>query len=264
MSRWRPHAHALALQVAVAAALSSACAGSGLSKDQAKPFVALSLSGDADLYLAAFTGSFCESDDGRRLRSQRSDGAAVPSNAYAFGRMADNSLLKTLVANGYVDLTEETLAPDAGEARHPACGKRDICSACPVISKYYTATYQLTPKGKDLFLTTPVTEDDFMSLYNSEPLLGPFDDVQQAFGDDMPSRISILVATKVFDVTGVATDSARKTARVDYEWYWKPAPRLDKTTFQQLIPKGRNRATVLLKQLDDGWHLERDAAPPSE
>ena len=261
MSRWRSDPLAFAFVVAAAALLASACAGSGLSRDQAKAFVALSLASDAELHLASFTGSFCESDDGRRMRSQPNAAVAVPSNAYAFGRMADNAVMKKLVAAGYVDLKEETFAPDSGEARHPACGKRDICLACPVISKYCVATYQLTPKGEGLFLVTPVTEDDFTNLYNTGAPAGPFDDVQQAFGDDMPLRISIVVATKVFEVTSVATDSVEKTASVNFDWHWKPASRIDKTMMLPLIPQGRNHATVQLKLFDDGWHLERDAPP---
>jgi len=264
MSGRRPSARDLVLGLALASAISGACGGLGLSKDQAKPFVALSLSGDTDLSLAAFTGAFCESDDGRRLRRQATAGAAVPSNAYAFGRMAESSSLKTLVANGYVELKEETLAPDAAEASHPSCGKRDICRGCPVISKYYVAMYRLTQKGKDLFLETPVSEEEYVRLYNSGAIAGPFDDVQQAFGDDMPMRISLVIASKAFDVTGVTTDSTNKTAQVNYEWYWKPSSRIEKTGLQQLIPKGRSRATVQLKQLDDGWHLERDASPAAE
>ncbi len=242
------------------AILSSACAGFGPSRDQAKQLVALSLSGDADLTFAAFTGTFCESDDGRRLREQRNAGAPVPSNAYAFGRMADNGPLKTLIANGYVARKEETLAPDAGEARHPSCGQRDVCARCPTISKYYVATYELTPKGKDLFLVSPIDEGDMLRLYNSDSL-GPFDDVQQTFGDDMPFTFSVTIGTKAFDVTNVTTDSNAKTARVDYEWYWKAAPRIEKTVLKQMIPPDRNRATISLKQLDDGWHLERDDEP---
>jgi hypothetical protein len=263
MLRWRSHILAFALAAAASTSLSSACSGAGLSKDRVKPFVALSLASDAELHLAAFTGTFCESDEGRRLRLHPNVGGAVPSNAHAFGRMADDPLLKKLAALGYVDLKEETLSPDAAEASHPACGKREICARCPVISKYYVATYRLTPKGKDLFLVTPVTEEDFTSLYNSGPLTGPLDDVQQEFSDDMPLRISVVVATKAFDVTGVATDSANKIARVAFDWYWKPAPRLDKTTLQ-LIPQGRNHASLQLKLLEDGWHLERDVAPPPE
>jgi hypothetical protein len=251
-----------ALGIALAV-LSNACAGFGPSKDEAKQLVALSLSSDADLQLAAFTGTFCESDDGRRLRAQSQSRVAVPSNAGAFGRMADNGVLKTLIANGYVDVKEETLAPDEGEERHPSCGKRDVCARCPTISKYYVATYELTPKGKGLFLVTPVAEGDFMRLYNSDTIV-PFDDVQQAFGDDMPLTISVTIGTKAFDVTTVTTDFRRKTARVDYEWYWKPAPLVEKTVLKQMIPPGRNRATVSLKQLDDGWHLERDDVPPSQ
>lgn len=262
MPRRRSHVRAFALVALAATSLSTACAGSGLSKDEAKPFVALSLASDAELHLAAFTGTFCESDDGRRLRSHP-NAVAVPSNAHAYGRMADDALLKKLIALGYVDRKEETLSPDAAEASHPACGRRDVCAGCPVISRYYVATYQLTPKGKDLFLVTPVTEEDFTSLYNSGPLTGPLDDVQQEFSDDMPLRISVVVATKAFDVTGVATDSASKTARVAFDWYWKPAPRIDKTTLQ-LIPQARTHASLQLKQLEDGWHLERDAAPPPE
>ena len=265
MSRRSPHTRVFclfALGIALAA-LSNACTGSGPSRDQAKQFVALSLAGDADLQFAAFTGTFCESDDGRRLRAQSQAGVAVPSNAYAFGRMADNRLLKTLVANGYVNVKEETLAPDAGEASHSSCGKRDVCEGCPTISKYYVTTYALTPKGKDLFLVTPIEEGDFLGLYNSATM-GPFDDVQQTFGDDMPFTISVTIGTKAFDVTSVTTDSKEKTARVDYEWYWKPAPRVDKTTLKQMIPQGRNRASVLLKQLDDGWHLERDDVPMTQ
>src|SRR5579864_3277342 len=125
MPRRIAHARLAALGIALAA-LSTACAGFGPSKDQAKELVALSLSADADLKFAAFTGTFCESDDGRRLRESHA-GAGVPSNAYAFGRMADNGPLKTLIASGYVALKEETLAPDVGEARHPSCGKRDVC-----------------------------------------------------------------------------------------------------------------------------------------
>jgi hypothetical protein len=178
--------------------------------------------------------------------------------------MADDALLKRLIALGYVDLKEETLLPDAAEASHPACGKRDVCEGCPMISRYYVATYRLTAKGKDLFLVTPVTEEEFTSLYNSGPLTGPLDAVQQEFSDDMPLRISVVVAQKAFDVTDVATDSEKKTARVDFEWYWKPAPHIDKTMVQQLIPQGRNHASLQLKQLDDGWHLERDVAPPPE
>jgi hypothetical protein len=258
MSRRISRSHLIALGIALAA-LSNACAGFGPSKDQAKELVALSLSGDADLKFAAFTGTFCESDDGRRLRESHA-GAAVPSNAYAFGRMADNGPLKTLIADGYVALKEETLAPDAGEARHPSCGKRDICSSCPTISKYYVATFDLTPKGKDLFLLSPIDEGDMLRLYNSDTL-GPFDDVQQNFGDDMPFTFSVTIGTKAFDVTGVTTDSNAKTARVDYEWYWKAAPRIEKTVLKEMIPPGRTRATVSLKQLDDGWHLERDDEP---
>lgn len=257
--RWRPR-NVVAAGVAGAAVMSLACSGSGLSKNQAKPLVALSLANDADLHLAAFTGAFCESDDGRRLRLHPAEGA-VPSNAHAFGHMANNALVKQLVAEGYVSLKEETLQPDTAEASHPACGKRDVCAGCPVISKYYVSTYQLTPKGKDLFLVTPATEEDFTSLYNTGSLPGPFDDVQQELSDDMPIRISLVVATKSFDVTGVTTDAANGTARVNFDWYWKLAPRIDKTSLQQLVPKGRNHATVQLKALDDGWHLERDGAP---
>ena len=248
----------------MAAALSSACGRVGLSKDQAKPFVALSLSGDTDLNLAAYTGAFCESDDGRRLRLQATAGAAIPSNAYAFGRMAADRSLKTLIASGYVQVKEETLAPDAAEVNHPACGTREFCPACPLIAKYYVATYRLTPKGKELFLETPISEDEYLRLYNSGPIAGPFDDVQQALGDDMPMKISVGIAVKAFDVTSVTTDSTNKTARVDYDWYWKPDARIDKTGLQRLVPTGRNHATVQLKQLDDGWHLERDASPPAE
>ena len=88
--------------------------------------------------------------------------------------------------------------------------------------------------------------------------------MQQEFSDDMPLRISVVVATKAFDVTDVSTDPEKKTARVDFEWYWKPAPRIDKAMVQQLIPQARTRATVELKQLEDGWHLERDVIPPPE
>ena len=247
----------------VLAALSSACIGSGPSRDQAKQFVALGLASDADLQLAAFTGTFCESDDGRRLREDSHAGVAVPSNAYAFGRMADNRPLKALIANGYVAVKEEALAPDVAEERHPSCGKRDVCAHCPTISKYYVATYTLTPKGKDLFLVTPIEEGDLLRLYNSDSM-GPFDDVQQNFGDDLPFTISVSIGTKAFDVTRVTTDSSNNTARVDYEWYWKPAPRIDKTALKQMVPQGRNRAAVSLKQLDDGWHLERDDVPMSQ
>jgi hypothetical protein len=243
-----------------AAVIALACSGTGLSKDQAKPFVALSLATDAELHLAAFTGTFCESDDGRRLRLHPAEGT-VPSNAHAFGQMANNALVKQLIAEGYVGLKEETLPPDSAEASHPACGTRDICASCPVISAYYVSTYQLTPKGKDLFLVTPATEEDFTRLYNTGPLTGPLDDVQQEFSDDMPLRISLVVATKAFDVTGVSTDAANKTARVNFDWYWKPVARIDKTRLQELVPKGRNHATVQLKDLEDGWHLERDSPP---
>jgi hypothetical protein len=259
MSRRISQAHLVALGITLAT-LSNACAGFGPSKDEAKQLVALSLSGDADLKFAAFTGTFCESDDGRRLREQSHAGAAVPSNAYAFGRMADNGPLKTLIADGYVALKEETLAPDAGEARHPSCGRRDVCARCPTISKYYVATYELTSKGKDLFLVSPIDEGDMLRLYNSDSL-GPFDDVQQTFGDDMPFTFSVTIGTKAFDVTKVTTDSNAKTARVDYEWYWKAAPRIEKTVLKGMIPSGRNRASLSLKQLDDGWHLERDDEP---
>jgi hypothetical protein len=258
MPRRISRTHLVAIGIAVAA-LSSACAGFGPSKDEAKQLVALSLSGDADLKFAAFTGTFCESDDGRRLREQHA-GAAVPSNAYAFGRMADNGPLKILIADGYVALKEETLAPDVGEGRHPSCGQREVCARCPTISRYYVATYELTPKGKDLFLVSPIDEGDMLRLYNSDSL-GPFDDVQQTFGDDMPFTFSVTIGTKAFDVTNVTTDSNAKTARVEYEWYWKAAPHIERTVLKQMIPPGRNRATLSLKQLDDGWHLERDDEP---
>ena len=235
------------------------CGSSGLSRDEAKPFVALSLSGNKELQVASFTGPFCESDDARKTRLQNGL-AAAPSNSFAFGRMANDKLMKTLIASGYVSLKEETLAPDDAEARHPACGKRDTCARCPAISKYYVDTYELTPKGKDLFLATPATEDEYTRLYNAPAISGPFDDVQQEFSDDMPLRISIVVAEKAFDVTGV-TDSGDKTARVNYEWHWTPAPKIETTPLQDLIPKGRNKASIQLKQLDDGWHLARDAAP---
>jgi hypothetical protein len=211
MSRRNPHTRLFALGIALAA-LSNACTGFGPSKDEAKQLVALSLSSDADLQCAAFTGTFCESDDGRRLRAQSQAGVAVPSNAYAFGRMADNGLLKTLIANGYVDVKEETLAPDEGEERHPSCGKRDVCARCPAISRYYVATYELTPKGKDLFLVTPIAEGDFMRLYNSDTIV-PFDDVQQALGDDMPLTISVTIGTKAFDITRVITDAGPQSHR---------------------------------------------------
>jgi hypothetical protein len=85
--------------------------------------------------------------------------------------------------------------------------------------------------------------------------------VQQNFGDDMPFTFSVTIGTKAFDVTNVTTDSNAKTARVDYEWYWKAAPRIEKTVLKAMIPPGRNRASDSLKQLDDGWHLERDDEP---
>jgi hypothetical protein len=263
MSRRRLHQLPLVLFTATTIILSTACGGAGLSKEQAKPFVALSLANDADLQLASFVGSFCESDDGRRARLGPSGGASVPSNAQAFGHMANNALVKKLIAGGYVEVSEETLPPETAEARHPACGKRDVCAGCPVISKYYVTTYQLTSKGKSSFLVTPATEDEFTRLYNAGPINGPFDDVQQEFSDDMPLRISLVVATKAFDVTGVSTDSGKKTARVNFEWYWKPAPRIDQT-LQRLIPSGRSRGSVQLKQMEDGWHLDRDMAPALE
>ncbi|HEX4346685.1 MAG TPA: hypothetical protein VHZ73_03895 [Vicinamibacterales bacterium] len=169
--------------------------------------------------------------------------------------------MKTLIASGYVSMNEETLAPEAAEGRHPACGKRDTCPRCPVVSMYYVDTYALTPKGKDLFLETPATEDEYTRLYNAPAISGPFDDVQQAFSDDMPVRVSIVVAEKAFDVTSVTTNASDKTAQADYEWYWTAAPKIDKTPLAELIPKGRTKASVRLKQLDDGWHLDRDAAP---
>lgn len=237
-----------------------ACGGAGLSKDAAKPFVALSLSGNNELQVASFTGPFCESDDARRTRMQNGL-AAAPSNAFAFARMANDRMMKTLIANGYVSLKEETLAPDEAEARHPACGKRDTCARCPVVSKYYVDTYDLTAKGKELFLATPATEDEYTRLYNAPAISGPFDDVQQEFSDDMPVRISVVAARKTFDVTAVTIDSGSSTARVSYEWYWTPAPNIEKTPLKDLVPKGRNKASLQLKQLDDGWHLARDADP---
>jgi hypothetical protein len=251
----------LALGIALVATLSNACTSAGPTRDQAKALVALSLSNDADLQFATFTGSFCESNEGRRLRSQRDAGLPVPSNAYAFGRMADSKSLKTLVANGFVKAREETLGPDIAEQSHPACGRRDVCARCPTVSKYFVTTYELTPRGKDLFLVTPMTENDYMTLYNSGPIPGPFDDVQQEFGDDMPLQISVTIGSKAFDVKKVTADADGKTARVVYEWYWKPASRIEKTALRQLVPPGRNTATVSLKHLDDGWHLERDDVP---
>jgi hypothetical protein len=255
--RARLTARALVLG-AVVAATSVACAGSGLSKEQARQYVAASLSDQSELDAAAFTGSFCESDEGRRERIQ--GGGAVPSNAYAVGRMADDPLLNKLIAAGYVERKEEALTPGVAESIHPAC-KRDLCLECASISKYYVATYQLTPKGTELFLSAPVTEDEYMRLYNTGQNNGPFDDVQQEFGDDMPMRIFVVVATKTFDVTRTAVDMGNRTARVDYEWSWKPSPRIEKTVLRQMIPTGRSRASVQLKQLEDGWHLARDAEP---
>jgi hypothetical protein len=254
----------LLLVAALTSAAALACGSSGLSKDDVKPLVALSLSGQTDLNLAAFTGTFCESDDGRRLRTRSTDPAALPSNAYAFGRMADNAFLKTLISSGYVTAHEEEQAPEVAEGTHPACGTREMCEGCPSITKYYVRTYELTPKGKDLFLVTPATEGEYISLYNTALRDGPFDDVQQELGDDMPMRISVVVATKAFDITRVTTDAAGKTARVDYEWYWKPSQQIDKTPLRQLVPQGHNRASVDLKQLDDGWHLARDAEPAAQ
>lgn len=256
----RTRAWARALVVGLVAASSLSCDGSGLSKDDAKPFVALSLSGNNQLHLASFIGPFCESDDARRTR-QQSGLAAAPSNSFAFGRMASDSLMKTLIASGYASAKEEALAPDDAESRHPACGTRDVCARCPVVTKYYVDTYELTPKGQDLFLTTPATEDEYTRLYNAPAINGPFDDVQQAFSDDMPLRISVVVAEKAFDVTGVTTNTSDQTADVHYEWHWVPAPKIDKTPLAQLIPKTRAKASIRLKQLDDGWHLDRDAAP---
>jgi hypothetical protein len=243
---------------AVIAATSIACAGSGLSKEEARQYVASSLSGQSDLHVAAFTGSFCESDEGRRERTQGS--GAVPSNAYAFGRMADDPLLNKLIASGFVEKSEETLAPDAAESMHPAC-KRDLCPECASISKFYLTTYRLTPKGSALFLTAPINEDEFMALYNTGQNNGPFDDIQQEFGDDLPTRIFVVVATKAFDITRTEVDLGSQSARVDYEWSWKPSPRIEKTMMRQMIPTGRNRASVQLKKLEDGWHLARDAEP---
>src|SRR5262249_24061416 len=200
-------------------------------------------------HLASFIGPFCESDDARRVRQQHGI-AAAQSNSFAFGRMAADGLMRTLIAGGYASVKEETLAPDDAEGRHPACGKRGVCPRCPVVSNYYVDTYELTSKGKELFLTTPATEDEYTRLYNAPTINGPFDDVQQEFSDDMPLRISIVVAEKSFDITGVTTNASEKTAQVTYEWHWTPAPKIDKTPLVQLIPKTRTKATVRLKQLD--------------
>jgi len=243
--------------LAALACLSIACGGSALSKEDAQQFVALSLAGDTELHFAAYTGTFCESDDGRRVRQQ--NGPNLPANAFAFGRMENNGFLKTLTANGYVETREQTLAPDEAEASHPSCGKRDVCDGCPVISKYFVRTYQLTPKGKDLFLVTPITEGEFLTLYNTPQIGGPFDDIEQAFGDDMPSTISVTIATKAFDVIDTTMDAANKTGKIEYEWYWKPEAKIANTALQQMIPSGRTKASVVLKHLDDGWHLNRDS-----
>jgi hypothetical protein len=237
--------------------LSIACGGSAFSKEDAKQFVALSLAGDTELHFAAFTGTFCESDEGRKARLQ--NGASVPTNAFAFGRMENNAFLKTLVANGFIAVKDQELSPDDAEASHPSCGKRDVCDGCPATSKYYVRTYQLTPKGKDLFLVTPITEGDFLTLYNTPQIGGPFDDIEQQFGDDMPSTISLTLAKKAFDVIQTTTDATKKTARIDYEWYWKPEAKVENTSLKQMIPSGRTRASVMLKQLEDGWHLNRDS-----